>query len=554
MSEVKAHTHILSQVRLHPDPRPSKLTETPLSILDAAAVPFPPANCIWFYESAANTEDGAALSIISLSQSLQIAVNAYPQWAGQLQLQQYVSGGSPKQRFGRLLLKHGSISDPGIEFIIAGSSLRLDDFLPSAKDRSSGKWDATKIPSDEFVSKTKFAMEDGSTYRGLPVIALQLTTFACGGLAIAIRLSHSLADAQSMVGFVRDWAAVNFALARKQPPPFIENIFDPSLLDRATAGDLNDVQPDPVLVEASRRLPVHRYDRWNLSKTCPPAFRSSMEVTKPMLQKDVSLSPALPIPWPEWQFLEPSLYYHLYFSALEIRRIWEEATKEFNVEVSHLDALIAHLWKSLSRARNLELTETVYLNIVLGIRTRIGQRLPPNYLGSPTIHIHTAMQGQDLASVSTAKIAKKIRKTIEMFNPETLPALLHDMNHEVGAQRLWQFFLGRRHTTCTSWLRQGVSTMEFSQGIMPRYVESGMPHTMDGIVKIMETPQLKGDGYAVNGVRKASAKKGETRAKRHWSDDGVLVSMVMNKQVMERLFKDPLLRGGEMQSHLNSLS
>lgn len=556
MSEVNSHTHVLSQVRLYANPRPSELTETPLSILDAAAAPFPPVNCVWFYDSPANNQDAAALSVSCLSQSVQTTINAYPQWAGQLQLHPYVSGGSAQQRFGRLLLTHGSTIDPGVEFIVAESSLLLEDFLPSAQDRSSGQWDATRIPTDDFVSKTKFAMEDGSTYRGLPGIALQLTTFACGGLAIAIKISHSLADAQSMIGFVRNWAAVNSALSKKLSLPFIENVFNPSLLEEATAGDLNCTKPDPALVKVSRKLPVHRYDRWESNESCPPAFRPSMEVTKPKSQKWELLSPALPIPWPEWQYLEPSLYYHLYFSSSEIHVIWESAAAalDFKAYISHLDALVAHLWKRLSHARNLEPTETIYLNTVLGIRTRLAEPLPPSYLGSPTLHIHTAIREHEMASISTGMLAKMIRNTISKFNSNTLPALLHTMSHEAGAQRLWQFFLGKRHTTYASWIRQGISTLEFAQGVMPRYVESGMPHTMDGIMKIMEAPRLKSDRHAVCGKGAAAAKNSETKTKKHWSDDGVLVSLVMNKQVMERLLRDPLLRVGGTDRHVKSLN
>lgn len=556
MSEGNSHTHVLSQVRLHASPRPSEVTETPLSILDAAAVPFPLANCVWFYKSTANGQNGAALSVSSLSYSLQRTVNAYPQWAGQLQLHPYISGGSAKERYGRLLLTYGSNLDPGVEFMVAESSLRLEDFLPSIQDRLSGQWDATGIPTDDFVSKTKFAMEDGSTYSGLPGIALQLTTLACGGLAVAIKMSHSLADAQSMIGFVRNWAAVNSALSKNQILPLIDNVFNPSLLERATAGDLSDTKPDAALVKSSRLLPVHRYDRWECNDSCPPAFRPSMEVTKPKSQERGYLSPAVPIPWSEWQFSEPSLYYHLYFSPSEINAVWENAAAATasRADISHLDALVAHLWKRLSQARNLDPTETVYLNTVLGIRTRLAEPLPPNYLGSPTMHIHTAIRGQEMASVSTGTLAKMIRDTIGKFNPNSLPGLLHAMNHEAGAQRLWQFFLGSRHTTCTSWLRQGVSTLEFVQGVLPRYVESGMPHTMDGIMKIMEAPRLNPDTNGVSGNGCAAiAEDSQTKTKKHWSDDGVLVSLVMNKQVMERLLKDPLLRGCGRHSILHSL-
>ena len=119
--------------------------------------------------------------------------------------------------------------------------------------------------------------------------------------------------------------------------------------------------------------------------------------------------------------------------------------------------------------------------------------------------------------------------------------MLHAMNQEAGAQRLWQSFLGRRHATCASWLRQGVSTIYFAQEAMPRYVESGMPRTMNGMIKIMEAPRFQGGRYAVSGKGRAAAaaKNSETKTRKHWSDDGVLISLVMNKQVMERFLKGP---------------
>ncbi|MCJ1450171.1 hypothetical protein MMC28_000500 [Mycoblastus sanguinarius] len=551
MSTAQTCTRVTSQVRLHPEPRPSKVTETPLSVLDAAAAPFPPGNCTWFYNSPTNEQDAAALSVQQLSLTLQLTVNAYPQWAGQLQLNPYASAGKPKRRYGRLLLKHGSPNDPGVEFIVAESSLRLEEFLPSVQDRLSGHWDANQIPEDDFVSKTPFAMEDGSAYVGLPGIALQLTTFAGGGLAIAIKISRPLADAQSLVGFIRDWASINREVSAKRPPPKIDNIFDPLLLEKATLGDIDGLKPDPALIERSRKLPVHRYDRWAQSGTCPPEFRPALEMTKPPFQRGGPLAPAVPIPWPEWNYKEPSQYYHLYFEASEIHDIWESAAKQSEAPFSRLDAFIAHLWKCLSRARKLDPTETIYLNMILDIRKRLAPPLPSSFVGAPTVHVHTAMQGQGIALASTPSVAEQIRNTIAQFNPNTVPAFLHDMNHEAGPQRLWQFFLGRRHTTCMSWLRQGISRMEFAEGVMPRYVESSMPKATDGVLKIMEAPLFNRVGGSVNGERDTAAADAESKTREHWSDNGVIVSLVMNNEVMQRLLKDPVLKCGEMYSYSN---
>ena len=147
------------------------------------------------------------------------------------------------------------------------------------------------------------------------------------------------------------------------------------------------------------------------------------------------------------------------------------------------------------------------------------------------------------SSPSLCATAAKIHNTIARFTAETVPSVLHDAAHELGSQRVWQTFLGRRHTLFTSWLHLGVYELEFAEGVRPLYVEAVMPST-DGLVQIMEAGnQRRREGIRPSGERSESrtGKEGLEKGK-HWSDDGVDVALYLVKEIMEKLVKDPLLR------------
>ncbi len=100
-----------------------------------------------------------------------------------------------------------------------------------------------------------------------PAMLIQVTTFACGGIAIGIRLAHPLSDAHTLALFARDWACIEHAV----PNP----IFNPQLLDAyATASEV-----DEALVREARKLPCNRYDWWISGSDCP--FPSQATVVPP---------------------------------------------------------------------------------------------------------------------------------------------------------------------------------------------------------------------------------------------------------------------------------
>lgn len=82
---------------------------------------------------------------------------------------------------------------------------------------------------------------------------------------------------------------------------------------------------------------------------------------------------------------------------------------------------------------------------------------------------------------------------MSLFTPRAVSAYLHDAAHEVSPQRLWQTFLGSRHTLVTSWVRAGAYEVDFcGGGAGPVYVQGKMPR-MDGVLQVMDVGEDTGD-------------------------------------------------------------
>ncbi|PBK97102.1 hypothetical protein ARMGADRAFT_727614 [Armillaria gallica] len=81
--------------------------------------------------------------------------------------------------------------DPGVLFVDA----RLADLIPSPGPKA---WDVCDLPAAEFFPSTPVDPE------GL-VMLIQVTMFACGGIAISICLPHPLSNARTLAHFARDW-------------------------------------------------------------------------------------------------------------------------------------------------------------------------------------------------------------------------------------------------------------------------------------------------------------------------------------------------------------
>ncbi|KFZ11547.1 hypothetical protein V501_04719 [Pseudogymnoascus sp. VKM F-4519 (FW-2642)] len=475
------------KLRLFPSSRLTTPVSTPLSILDATVARFSSTGAVWLFCSPSQSHTNLQSSFVA-------TLNDFPQWAGQLQWSPVRDGGLHTERFGRPMVVYGCDSDPGVEWVVSKTEVILDSIVPSALERVAGNatWIATDFPQNIFLSDSKLALHNLVEYAGLPGMSVQITEFSCGGYAIAVKMAHSLADAQSLMVFIHQWAAACHGDAKS---PMDRPIFNPEQLDSHAAGDIDRDVADPSSVDTARLLPLHRFDWWNDAKD--PAFplflAPTSENSKPPLPQGDSksllpLSPSTPAPWSTWDFSRPVSQALLHFTEEQLSslRASTRALPSCRPDISRLDALLAHIWSAINRARGYsDSTDDVFLNVTLSARTRLQPPLSDSFIGSPIFLTHIRSSGRGASAVSLGRTASAIRETLTMFTPEKVGAMLHDAAFERSPQRLWQAFLGDRHTLVTSWLRLNVYDVDFGGGI-PRYVHAVMPK-MDGCVQVMDS-------------------------------------------------------------------
>ncbi|OJJ50967.1 hypothetical protein ASPZODRAFT_31702, partial [Penicilliopsis zonata CBS 506.65] len=520
-----------------------------LSIVDATHISSGTAETVLFYDgpdSSSSSSRSPPPTPDQLQAALARTLDAYPQWCGRL----YRQPGRP----GRLMLTFGGAgiddihgSDPGVVFLVARADCPLVDLVPPVHQRAPA-WDVSAFPLALLMPQLTLSVSNLND-PALPSVAVQVTSFTCGGMAVALKISHPLADATSLAGFVLDWAAnTQQQQQQQQRQSYNSNIeapiFDPELLDRCAAGDPNHPDPEPQLVARALALPCLRYDTWISHEGCPfPARWTEIPEEFRSLPAD---PPGQRVPWEEWDLKAPVARYVIHFSQGDLQRLWQEATSstaagkevsDTTLKFSYHDALVAHVWSCVNRARRqIEVSETnvtddnatVYLNYTLGIRKRTHPPLPDRFVGSPTVAAAISATSQQVCSEETdtlAHLATRIRKTVALFTSDNLAAHLHMKLHEQCPQRMWPSFPGRRHLVVTSWVRTRLYEADFGSGT-PRYVKGVMP-SVDGMLHVME------------GAPKVTAACLSSSTASHWTDHGVDVQLHLAKGAMKNLLQDP---------------
>jgi hypothetical protein len=505
---------VTSSTQVFPESTQDNLSVIPLSIIDSTVSYFARCAGIWFYDSPIHSQ--FALSGDGLKSSLSKALNSYRPWTGRLSYVSPNSDGGHTTRYRRVQVTYNAHTDLGVTFVTARSPKNMSDFIPSVASRKTSHklWNPSKMPSGELLPQTRMALSSGNPPLDAPNMMVQVTTFACGSTSIGIALAHGLADAQSMCTFAKYWASTNRAIHSSKALPTLSPIFDPELLDSAAAGNIDADSPDASLIEEARSLPQHRFD-WYKEVPGQP-----WPVTTPAdFEHSAILSPSDPIPWGDWETSAPEAGRVFHFTAAEVQHIYDQAKKDPSSRISKHDTLLAHMWLLINQARQLPPQTTTYLNLTMGLRSRLS--LPPNFLGSPIMI--TAIPWTLTDSVtSLATLAARIRSTLQRFTPSAIGACLHDAAFEVSPQRLWRAFLGSKHILQTSWIQSGFQEVDFLGGSGPklRYVQ----------------PEMGGDGLLL--VMEALGEE-----KGHWSVNGVDVNLYLEASAMQRLLKDSSLWG-----------
>ncbi|EUC39619.1 hypothetical protein COCMIDRAFT_10306 [Bipolaris oryzae ATCC 44560] len=514
----------------------------PLSLLDATTANFALTNAIWLFEP---LDEKAGVNVaVHLRQTLSAALTSYPQWVGQLKSIAVVNDASVPaeaqefpahaRRFGRVYAHFGASADVGVEFISATSPATTDSLYPTERVRTQPLWDRKDNNLVRFVPTTDIALAlqpnepDAVTRLRKPIMAIQCTTLSDGGFVLAAKTAHPFADITGLIRFIKDWASVSSAVIKGLAAPALTPIFEPARLDNLAAGDINAGESDLAIIRRTERLPMHRYDWWAAPGKPPTPFLDAANLVSPA---------GKPMPWAEWDLKVPVSDYTIHLNTAQVDFLLKKAAKYTDSDgqrISKHDAVLAHIWSCIVRARQLGKDDgPVYCDLVLGVRSAL--KLGEGFLGSPIIMMKVELPGSEVGyeqsnTVSTAAIAliaRKIRHTISTISdPANLADHLHSAAYEKSPQRIWQAFLGRRHILVTTWARAGIYDVDFGLGSRIRYADGIVPN-LDGNVLIKEAPP--------------SSREFSSASRASWTDSGVDISVHICTEDMERLLKDPFL-------------
>ena len=512
----------------------------PLSILDNKCDMFGHTTAMWLFDAGSERElDGERSHrkqrLTSMLRSLEVALSLFPWWCGTLSrcppegssdspvtaAAAHTGGDIPAhcRRFGRLLLIYGAETDPGVIVVVAECPLKLADVVPTPDELGAkGVWHCQTLLSADLCQSGPLldeAERNSPRLSGPPCMLVQLTAFACGGHAVGVRMSHALADAQSIATFVHHWTEVHRALLSDQPHTSdVQPVFDAQMLDKAAAGNIDAAKPQTALLNIAHSLPLERWDRWSSAAGCPPPL-VDQHVVPPGLNPAQIAPPGAAIPWRDWDPTVSCDYYALHFAPDELQRMRLEATTPA-FRPSMLQALGAHLWRAICLARGLadDGGSTQFVSN-MGLRSRLPSPLPTTCLGSPVLEVTTKLPVSTVLFGQLSDVASAIQQTLSSIDATTVPPLLHSLAYEDHPARWLHGMFGRRHVAFTSWQHCAVQNVQFVSGHSPRYVDVSFLNSLDGFATILET----GSGSS-----------------------GLLVQLRLEAVAMSRLVADPDLR------------
>lgn len=368
--------------------------------------PITHAPTIYVYKPTTEISIQDAIHILknSLSKAL---VTFYP-LAGRLH---WISGGC-----GRVELHCNS---KGASVLEAESHLKIDDlgdFLPSPEISS-------LLPSVDLVNTP---IED------VPLLLVQLTKFACGGLTLGVMISHVLADGRSALHFLSEWAKLARGSDKSiDPPPFLDRkVLQPKALPP------HDSLPKLVKYSQFHPLPlVIGGDADGMDQRKKPTTVAALKIGKEQVEKLKA---------------KANINY-----GVEV----DDKLKSFRA-LTKFEALSAHIWKCASKARKHTNDQETQCFISVDFRNRLKPPLPPTYFGNAVTMLPAVATAGDILSKPLGYTACKIRETIDSLTDEyvntflatckNLPDLsLYRHSHTVGCSR--GAFFGNPNLLITSW-------------------------------------------------------------------------------------------------------
>ena len=327
-------------------------------------------------------------------------------------------------------------------------------------------------------------------------LSIKITTFSCGIIAISVNVSHALADALVLQQFLSLWSSVYNGEKVKAP------IFNPREIDEL-AQPLE--KKDPEKLKRATKFPAQLYDLWNSKEALPERFSRMCEGPEEIVAQEPLGEPL------SFADLASSQSYKFKFSAVEIESMYQDLVKS-GFHVSRMNALIAHFWTCVNRARK---SNYARLFQVIGIKRRLSAEKDfNNHFGCFVICGLTETTG----NATFADNAKLFSEHLQQYTVQTISDLLHSFAHNLCPTRHFHMTFDEPSTVSTTWV--GADDYPIKFGKFLHYETFYGPSS--GLMVILS-------GNASNERDK-------------WHDDGAYIFYSARQEVLDSLIDDPELR------------
>ncbi|CAG8638949.1 3084_t:CDS:2, partial [Dentiscutata heterogama] len=299
-------------------------------------------------------------------------------------------------------------NDRGVKFIIAECS---DITINQLENK---KWEHSAIPHELLPSSPIPNKID-------PILFIaQHTTFADGSVALGVYMHHQIIDGFGCYTFMKNWG-------RKAR---FEQI-DPPIHDRS-------------LLKASGNPPTHVPHEYFIMK--PRSEKTS----------NIQKSPAT-------SSLTTKIFH---FSQDNLKRLIDYYSIGISNEnwISTSDALIAHIWRTSTRARKIDLNTEVFCGIAIDGRDILIPPIPKNYYGNTTFHLRLKMDVFQLINGTPSSVALQIRKAVTNMNNSHIRSIIDWIEQQPDKSLIMPSFM-LNDIAITNWSKlQKSNLIDFGDG------------------------------------------------------------------------------------------
>ncbi|OMO70064.1 Transferase [Corchorus olitorius] len=310
----------------------------------------------------------------------------------------------------------------GVLFIEAEASCVMDDLVRDFTDSS-------RVP--DLAPKVDYSGGISS----YPLVALQVTTFKCGGVSVGVALQHTLADGPSALHFINSWADRARGLPLEVPP----------FLNRT--------------ILKARSPPTPKFNHIEFDPSPP-------------LKNPVSGEP------------KPSVVSLFKITNKQLNTLKSKINEKF----SSYSILAAHIWRCVTKARGLTDDQQTRLFMPIDGRRRLDPPCPPGYFGNVIVFPATLAQANDLEFEPFSETVRRISKVLRETNDDYLRSTIDYIEtvDDISSVVRGPHVITSPSLTINSWVWLPVHDADFGWG-RPLFMRPANV-VLEGIVLVLPSP------------------------------------------------------------------